>query len=137
MLHAPRSFVTMSSVIERDALAELRAIAERGASAADRGGSEAELRETYDDLRERAEILAARYGWATTAQLADQLPSPSALAQVERLDVAFGADSNPASASAPDRGMAARLRDALNDLAGWATGVRLAYETLEDFGPRA
>ncbi len=135
MLQAPRSFVTMSSVIERDALAELRAIAERGASAADRGGSEAELRETYDDLRERAEILAARYGWATTAQLADQLPSPKALAEVERLDVAFGSDSNPASA--PDRGMAARLRDALNDLAGWATGVRLACETLEDFGPRA
>jgi hypothetical protein len=124
----------MSSVIERDALAELRAIAERGATAADRGGSAAELRETYEGLRERAEVLAARYGWATTTQLADQLPSPKALAQVERLDVAFGPESNPASA--PDRSMATRLRDALNDLAGWATGVRLAYETLEDSGPR-
>jgi hypothetical protein len=34
-------------------------------------------------------------------------------------------------ALAPDRGMSA-LSEALNELSAWATGVRLAYETLED-----
>jgi hypothetical protein len=121
-------FVTISSMADRDVLSELQAIAERSAEAADSGGREADLLDAYESLRARATALAQANGWATSEELADQLPTSRALREIEQLDVAFGADSMPAA----DRGMSARLSAALVELSAWATGVRLAYESLGD-----
>jgi hypothetical protein len=121
-------FVTISSMADHDVLSELQAIAERSAEAADSGGREADLLDAYESLRARATALAQANGWATSEELADQLPTSRALREIEQLDVAFGADSMPAA----DRGMSARLSAALVELSAWATGVRLAYESLGD-----
>ena len=120
----------MSGVVDGDVPSELRAIAEQSAKAADTGGSEADLLDAYEALRTRAEALALENGWAGSDELANSLPTPRALREIERLDHAFGARSQ--AGPAPDRGLSDRLTEALNELSAWATGVRLAYETLED-----
>jgi hypothetical protein len=122
--------VTMSPVIDHDVLSELRAIAERGTAAADSGGPEAELLEAYESLRARAAALAQAQGWASSEELAVQFPRWHALREIERLDLAVGEQS--VTGLAPGRGICARLSEALAELAAWATGVRLAYETLDD-----
>ena len=119
----------MSPVADRQFLAELRAIAERSAKAADAGGPEATLFETYEALRERAEALARAHGLATSEGQATSLSSAQALREIERLDRAFGSESSDALPA--DRSMSARLSESLRELSGWATGVRLAYETLD------
>lgn len=111
-------------------LSELRAIAEQSAKAADAGGSESALLESYEALRERAEVLARADGLSTPEDLATSFPSAQALREIERLDQAFGPESSRALPTGP--GMSARLIESLRELAGWATGVRLAYETLGD-----
>ena len=111
-------------------ISELRSIAEQSAEAAERGGREDELLEAYGTLRERAVALATAKRLATAERLADQFPSPRALREIERLDIAFGPDSSPGPPH--DRGLPARLTEALVELSGWATGARLAYETLND-----
>ena len=118
----------MSPVADRQFLAELRAIAERSANAADAGGPEATLLETYEALRERAEALARAHGLSTSEGQATSLSSAQALREIERLDRAFGSESSDALPA--DRSMSARLSESLRELSGWATGVRLAYETL-------
>jgi hypothetical protein len=123
-------FVTMSQMMDRDALSELEAIAARSAKAADAGGVESELLGAYESLRARATALALAHGWATAEELADQFPTSRSLREIERLDLAFGSESSPALA--PDRGMSARLREGLTELSAWASGVRLAYQTLDD-----
>jgi hypothetical protein len=112
----------------REFLSELRAIAERSARAADAGLPDADLLAAYEALRERAEALALAHGWSTSQELATHLPFAQALREIERLERAFGPESMPALP--PDRGMSARLSESLLELSGWATGVRLAYETL-------
>src|SRR5215213_5755765 len=57
-------------------------------------------------------------------------PPLRALRDIERLDQGFGPESSRALPTDP--GMSARLSESLRELAGWATGVRLAYETLSD-----
>ena len=117
-------------VADQELLSELRAIAERSAKAADAGGPEAALLETYEALRARAETLALAHGWATSEDQATSFPSAQALREIERLDQAFVPELMPALPA--DRGMAARLSESLLELSGWATGVRLAYETFDD-----
>jgi hypothetical protein len=125
-----RTFVTIPGMTHRGVISELRAIAEQSAKAADRCATEADLVNGYEGLRERAVLLARTQGLATEDQLANQFPSPRALLEIERLDIAFGA--TPAPGLASDRGLPARLGEALLELSGWATGARLAYETLEE-----
>jgi hypothetical protein len=122
------SFVTLSCVIEPDVLSQLREIALRSAKVAEAGGSETDLLRSYEVLRTHAETLAVGHGWTTSEELADLFPSPRSLREIERLDLGFEANALPA----PNRGMSARLSEALHELSAWATGVRLAYETLED-----
>ena len=100
----------------RRALVELRTIAERSARAAEAGGPEADLLTTYEALRARATSLAQAHGLATPEELADQFPSLRALREIERLDHAFGAETGPARA--PDRGLSARVSEALVELSG-------------------
>ena len=118
----------MSPVADRQFLAELRAIAERSAKAADAGGPEATLLETYEALRERAEALARAHGLSTSEGQPTRFSSAQALREIERLDRAFGSGSTHTLPA--DRSMSARLTESLRELSGWATGVRLAYETL-------
>ena len=115
---------------DQELLSELRAIAERSAKAADAGGPEAALLETYEALRARAETLALAHGWATSEDQATRFPSVEGLREIERLDQAFGPELTRALPA--DRDMAARVSESLLELAGWATGVRLAYESLDD-----
>ena len=115
-------------VADRQFVAELRAIAERSAKAADAGGPEATLQETYEELRKRAEAIARAHGLSTSEGQATSLLSAQALREIERLDRAFGSESSDALPA--DRSMSARLSESLRELSGWATGVRLAYETL-------
>ena len=115
---------------DRALLSELRAIAERSAKAADAAGPDVFLLATYEALRERAEELARTHGWATSEELATSFPRLQALHEIERLDRAFELETAPGVP--PDRGMHARLIELLMELSGWATGVRLAFETLEE-----
>jgi hypothetical protein len=117
-------------MIDRDVLVELQAIAERSAKVADASGSEADLLDAYETLRARAEALALEHGWAGSEEMANSLPTPRALREIQRLDLAFGAES--LAEPAPTRGLSDRLTAALNAISAWATGVRLAYGTLED-----
>ena len=120
----------MCRVIDRDVLLELQAIAERSAKVADAGGSEANLLDAYKELRVRAAGLALEHDWARSEDLTESLRTPRALREIERLDHAFGAEHAGAPAPTPD--LSDRLIEALNELSAWVTGVRLAYETLED-----
>jgi len=120
----------MSSVVDGDVLSELQAIAEQSAKAANAGGSKADLLDAYQALRIHAESLALEHGWAGADELADSLPTARALREIERLDHSFVAQS--LARPAPGRGLSDRLIEALNELSAWVTGVRLAYETLED-----
>jgi hypothetical protein len=120
----------MCRVIDRDVLLELRAIAERSAKVADAGGSEADLLDAYEELRVRAAALALEHDWAGSEGLAESLRTPRALREIERLDHAFGAEF--VAGPAPTRDLSDRLTEALNELSAWVTGVRLAYETLDD-----
>jgi hypothetical protein len=117
-------------VADQELLSELRAIAERSAKAADAGGPETALLETYEALRDRAETLALAHGWSTSEDQATRFPSIEGLREIERLDQAFGPEFMRAMPA--DRDMATRVSESLLELAGWATGVRLAYETLGD-----
>jgi len=127
-----QSSVTMSRRVDRDVLPELQAIAERSAKVADAGGSEADLLDAYEALRMRADALASQHGWASSETLSDTLPTARSLREIERLERAFGAGS--VAGPAPGRSLSDRLTEALHELSAWATGVRLAYETLDDSG---
>ena len=115
---------------DQELLSELRAIAERSAKAADAGGPESALLETYEVLRERVAVLARAHGLSTSEDLATSFPFARALREIQRLDQAFRPESSRALPT--EAGMSARLNESLRELAGWATGARLAYETLGD-----
>jgi hypothetical protein len=116
-----------TALMDADVVIVLRRLAESCQYAA---GSVAELAERYGALRAEAMNLNDQHGWATADDLAAQVPSLEELIAIESLDRAFG------EASAPDLpvdgGTEARLTEALIQFAGWATGVRLAYETLRE-----
>jgi len=89
-----------------------------------------DLAKRYMALRTEAVTLNEQYGWATFEELAVQIPSLEAMLEIESLDRAFGETAAPGSPV--ERGTAARLSEALTELEGWATGLRLAYETLRE-----
>jgi hypothetical protein len=120
----------MSRVTDGTVPSALHDLAVQTSTAADGGGSEADLLDAYEALRGRAELLAREHGWASTDEFADLFPSPEALRQIERLDDALGVQ--PVPALAPGRGLSQSLSEALHHLSAWATGVRLAYETRDD-----
>ncbi len=89
-----------------------------------------DLAERYMAMRAEAMTLNEQYGWATSEEFAAQTPSLESLLETESLDRAFGETAGPGLPV--ERGTAARLGVALTELAAWATGVRLAYETLRE-----
>jgi hypothetical protein len=80
----------------------------------------------YERLRARASRLNEQHGWMTAEELAVELPTLAGLAEIRRLEGSL--DPSFARATEPDIG---QLAVALRNLAGWATGLRLACETLE------
>jgi hypothetical protein len=89
-----------------------------------------DLAKQYRATRAEAETLNEQYGWATPEEFAVQVPSLESLLETESLDRAFGETAAPWPPV--ERGTAARLREALTELAAWAAGLRLAYETLRE-----
>ena len=83
-----------------------------------------DLATRYMALRTEAATLNEQYGWATSEEFGAQLPTLESMLETESLDLAWG---RPV-----ERGTPARLTQALTELAGWATGLLLAYETLRD-----
>jgi hypothetical protein len=94
------------------------------------GASGEDLAKRYMALRTEAVTLNDQYGWATSEDFAAQIPSVESMREIESLDRAFG--ETAASGLSVERGTAARLSEALTGLEGWATGLRLAYETLRE-----
>ena len=73
--------------------------------------------------------LNDRQGWATADEFDVQFPTIDALVEIESLDRALGARRGRTARLTADRGT---LTEALLQLGGWATGVRLAHETLRE-----
>jgi hypothetical protein len=92
--------------------------------------SKEDLAKRYMALRTEAVTLNEQYGWATSEEFAAQIPSLESMLEIESLDRAFG--ETAASGLPGERTTAARLSEALTELEGWATGLRLAYETLRE-----
>jgi hypothetical protein len=126
--------VTMAPMNNHAIISELQAISDAASRALAAEGSEAELIREYGALRARATSLALEHGLSTPEHLRDQFPSEEALREIERLDHAFGTQASPALPA--DRGLSARVQEALTEVAGWATGARLAFETLENDAER-
>jgi hypothetical protein len=93
-----------------------------------------DLAERYVAVRADAAALNEQYGWATREEFGAQIPSLESLLETESLDRASGATAVPGLPA--ERGTATRLGEALTELAGWATGLRLAYETLRQTDSR-
>jgi hypothetical protein len=110
-------------------ITQLQRLATMSADAAQRGGSADELAVQYSRLRADALALNARHDWATPEEFGAQFPSLDDLSVIEALDHAVVQGSGPADCVVTTGD---RLVHLLRDLAGWATGVRTAYETLED-----
>ena len=93
------------------------------------GGSADALAVQYSRLRADALALNARHGWATPEEFGAQFPTLDGVSVIESLDHAVEQGPGP-----PRRIVQTsdRLVQLLRDLAGSATGVRTAYETLED-----
>ena len=94
----------------------------------DAAASPADLAKRYTALR-GAMGLNDRQGWATADEFDAQFPTIDALVEIESLERALGASGPDGPV---DRGTTGRLTDALLQLAGWTTGVRLAQETLRE-----
>jgi hypothetical protein len=89
-----------------------------------------DLAKRYTAMRAEAMTLNEQYGWATCEEFAAQIPSLESVLETESLDRAFGETAAPGLPV--ERGTAAGLGEALTGLAAWATGLRLAYETLRE-----
>jgi hypothetical protein len=89
-----------------------------------------DLAKRYLALRIEAATLNEQYGWATSEEFAAQIPSLESMREIESPERAFGETAAPGLPV--ERGTAARLSEALTELEGWATGLRLAYETLRE-----
>jgi hypothetical protein len=108
-----------------DVIVALRRLEESCQDAVESSG---DLAERYAALRAEASGLNDRHHWATEEEFATQTPTLASLVAIESLDRAFGETS--VRDRPLERGTEARLTEALIELAGWVTGVRLAYETL-------
>jgi hypothetical protein len=85
-----------------------------------------EISAGYERLRAEAVRLNERHRWLTSEELAVTLPTLSGLAEIRQLEGALHRGTTDRAALHD-----AQLRAVLKDLAAWATGLRLAYETLE------
>jgi hypothetical protein len=102
-----------------------RACAEMAASA-----PEPELAASYAAMRDEAQRLNDEQHWVSATEFAAEIPTLASLIEIETLDLAW--DTGACPHPPISRASSARIREALTRLAGWATGLHLAYETLRD-----
>jgi hypothetical protein len=116
-----------------DVIRVLGALARDSSAALASDADAPELAERYIELRVRAAALNHQHGWATEDEFATMLPTLESLHVIGLLDSALGQPSVP---DLPvERGTRTRLDESLTHLAAWATGLRMAYETLEQTKP--
>ena len=91
--------------------------------------SEAEME--YERLRAGARALNARHRWATDDEFEALLPTIASREEVRALNEHLSAPGSAAPAPQP----AELVRLLLLDLAGWATGIRLAGQAFDAAPP--
>ena len=91
--------------------------------------SEAETE--YERLRAGARALNARHGWATDDEFEALLPTIASREEVRALNEQLSAPGSVAHAPQPEE----LVRLLLLDLAGWATGIRLAGQAFDAAPP--
>ncbi len=85
----------------------------------------------YESLRAEARALNAQHAWATEDEFEALFPTVASRDEVLALNEQFS--PGRAGASAPEPAQLVRLL--LLDLAGWATGVRLAGQAFDPPAP--
>jgi hypothetical protein len=85
----------------------------------------------YESLRAAARALNAEQDWATEDEFETMFPLAASRLEVDALNELFAAGVSAGSGPTP----AEAVRLLLVDLAGWATGVRLAGETFDGAVP--
>lgn len=85
----------------------------------------------YESLRAAASALNAEQDWATEDEFETMFPPVASRQEVDALNELFAAGASAGSGPTP----AEAVRLLLLDLAGWATGVRLAGETFDGAAP--
>jgi hypothetical protein len=108
-------------------LGDLKRLAEESEHAIRRCASSKALSNEYRRIRTQLERLNREQRWATVEEFATEVPSLAGLELISSLDSMVGATDRFRLPDDP----ADRLVAALRQLAAWATGIRLAYETLE------
>jgi hypothetical protein len=86
---------------------------------------------TYGGLRAEASALNARHGWATDDEFEAVLPTIASREEVRALNEQL----SPPGSAAPAPQPAELVRLLLLDLAGWATGIRLAGQAFDAAPP--
>ena len=111
----------------------LRKLASLAQLAADRSSATrlSRTESEYESVRAEAKALNARQGWAGEEEFDTLFPSLTSWREVDALNVQFPAHEPGTSHPKP----AESLRLMLLNLASWATGVRLAGETLDAAAP--
>jgi hypothetical protein len=112
-------------VSRNDLIESLSRLAAASQSLAEHHIAVEEMSNGYERLRTEAASLNDRKGWMTSEELAVALPTLSGLEGIRQLDALHHGITDDVALHD------AQLRAALKDLAGWASGLRLAYETLE------
>jgi hypothetical protein len=120
----------LRALMHADVTVALRRLAE---SCEDAAGSAGNPAERYAALRAEALDLNDRHGWATADEFATQIPTLEALFAIESLDRSVGKSARDIPV---EGGTEARVTESLIQLAGWATGVRLACATLREMDSR-
>jgi hypothetical protein len=122
--------VKLRPMTAAEAIRRLTALTTDATAAADRPDA-ALQRADYERLREEALRLNRDGGWSTDELIVSLLPSLRALDEIAALETAYstGDDRQAGPEVSVD---ATRVEALLRDLAGWATGVRSAYEFVED-----
>jgi hypothetical protein len=119
--------------MDPETLLDLEGLATAAQAAAD-GSTPTRLSQAeaeYERLRAEARALNARHEWATDDEFEALLPTIASRQEVRALDEQLSPPGSVALAPEP----AELVRLLLLDLAGWATGLRLAGQTFDATPP--
>jgi hypothetical protein len=119
--------------MDPETLLDLEGLATAAQAAAD-GSTPTRLSQAeaeYERLRAEARALNARHEWATDDEFEALLPTIASRQEVRALDEHLSPPGSVALAPEP----AELVRLLLLDLAGWATGLRLAGQTFDATPP--
>lgn len=103
---------------------DLRTLAQKALLEAD-NAPDAELAAAYESLRDSAAQLNLAQQWATPEEFATMFPDPDGLDEIAALNSRL---SSPSELAPPPAG----TRQCLRNLAGWAQGVAMGLDELDD-----